>query len=60
MVGMGTRANNNHIHKAGIVCYGKTLTICGNSIENIVNEWGQNLHRFCRKDFGPLTVQLFF
>ncbi len=26
----------------------------------IVNEWGQKLHRCCRKDFGPMTVQMFF
>ncbi len=52
MVGMATRANNNHIQGAGIGC--------GNSIEKIVNEWGQKLHRCCREDFEPMTVQLFF
>ncbi len=57
MVEMATGANNNHINKAGI---GKTLTVCGNSIEEIVNEWGQKLHRCCREDFEPMTVQLFF
>ncbi len=60
MVGMATRANNNHINKAGIGCYGKTLTVCGNSIEKIFNEWGQKLHRCCREDFEPMMVQLFF
>ncbi len=56
MVGMATRANNNHINKAGIGCLGKTLTVCGNSIEKIVNEWGQKLYRRCRADFEPMTV----
>ncbi len=32
MVGIATRANNNHIQGAGI---GKTLTVCGNSIEKL-------------------------
>ncbi len=59
MVGMAPRANyNNHINKAGIGCYEKTLTVCGNSIEKTVNEWGQKLHRCCREE--PMTVQLFF
>ncbi len=57
---MATRANNNHIQGAGTGCLGKALTVCGNSIEKIVNEWGQELHRCCREDFDPMTVQLFF
>ncbi len=60
MVGMATRANNYHIQGAGIGCSGKTLIVCGYSIEKIVNEWGQKLHRGCREDFEPMTVQLFF
>ncbi len=60
MVGMATRANNNHINKEGIGCKGKTLTVCVNSFEKIVNEWGQKLHRCWREDFKPTTVQLFF
>ncbi len=51
MVGMATRANNNHINGTGIGC--------GNSIEKIVNEWGQKLHRFYTADFGPMTVKQF-
>ncbi len=57
MVGIATRANKNHIQEVGI---GKTLTVCGNSIEKIVNERGQKLHRCCREDSEPMTVQLFF
>ncbi len=60
MVGMATRANNNHKQGAGIGCKGKTLTVYGNTIEKIVNEWGQMLHRCCRDDFEQITVQLFF
>ncbi len=60
MVGMATRANNNHIQGAGNGCLGKTLTLWGNGIEKIVNEWGQKLHRCCREGFEPMTVQLFF
>ncbi len=60
MVGMATRATKNHIQGAGIGCEGKTLRVCGRSVEKIVNEWGQKLHRCCREDFEPMTVQLFF
>ncbi len=41
----GHEGNNNHIQGAGIGCLGKTSTVCGNTIEKIVNEWGQKLHR---------------
>ncbi len=41
MVGMATRANNNHIQGAALGVKGKKVTVCGNSIEKIVNEWGQ-------------------
>ncbi len=60
MVGIATRANNKRIKGAGIGCLKKILTVCGNSIEKIVNEWGQKLHRYCSDDFEPRTVQLFF
>ncbi len=33
---------------------------CNYSIEKVVNEWGQKLHRCCRENFEPMTVQLFF
>ncbi len=60
MVGMATRINNNHIGGTGIGGQGKTQLVWGNSIVKIVNEWGQKLHRCCREDFGPITVQLSF
>ncbi len=59
MVEIATRANNNHINGAGIGCLEKTSIVRGNSIEKIVNEWGQKLHWRCREDFEPMTVQLF-
>ncbi len=52
MVGMATRANNNPINKAGLGVKGKhkkfVLTVL------------RKLHRCCREDFEPMTVQLFF
>ncbi len=59
MVEMATRASNNHISWSGIWVR-ENMKILGNSIEKIVNEWGQKLHRCCREDFVPLAVQLFF
>ncbi len=49
MVGLAARASNNHINGA----------VWGYNIDKNVHEGEQKLHRYYRKDFGLLTVQLF-
>ncbi len=59
MVGLATRASNNHIGRS--VFGGKeNITNLGYNIEKNVDEGEQNSHRYYRIDLGPLTVQLFF
>ncbi len=54
---MATMASNNHIgwSRVGVR---ENINSRGNSIEKIVNEWGQKLQRHCREGFGPLTMLL--
>ncbi len=57
MVGLATRASNEHIKfgdKENIKKSGVTIMM-----ENNVCEGEQKSHSCCRKDNGPLTVQLF-
>ncbi len=59
MVGLATRASNNHISRS-VFGVRETQVILGNNMEKNADEGKLNLHRCCREHFGPLTVQLIF